>query len=359
MLGQVRDGEDSSMDEVDPRRSTSGLPAPGWYPDPEHAGSIRWWDGNTWASPASPQAEALETRPPYRSMRLPTRITLGAFVAYGIVGVVAVASGADRIAALAGLEDGTAGISRAEFSDRWFVAIGILQLVVLAAAAAAFLAFFHRAYKNLRALGYSTNHTTGWAIGGWFVPILGLVRPKQIANEIWQKSGPSPEEKPPRLLSWWWAAFIIQIVAAQIAFRNAAPADGDLDALNTEASIYLLSDFLDLAALVLVIVVTLRLSRRQENYAASLDHDIPRRQESSSTAARADRSATVVPLVALAVGILVAAPLALASQRSDDREGPVARATGDDPGVETVDETSAGAIDSACASFRTLPIATG
>ena len=28
----------------------------------------------------------------------------------------------------------------------------------------------------------------GWAIGAWFVPILSLVRPKQMANEIWRGS---------------------------------------------------------------------------------------------------------------------------------------------------------------------------
>jgi hypothetical protein len=27
------------------------LPPPGWYPDPERPGSMRWWNGNNWAAP--------------------------------------------------------------------------------------------------------------------------------------------------------------------------------------------------------------------------------------------------------------------------------------------------------------------
>ncbi|MFB9641522.1 DUF2510 domain-containing protein [Agromyces lapidis] len=30
--------------------TTQQAPA-GWYPDPEHTGQMRWWDGNQWAAP--------------------------------------------------------------------------------------------------------------------------------------------------------------------------------------------------------------------------------------------------------------------------------------------------------------------
>ena len=32
----------------------TGHPPPGYYPDPEHPGRHRWWDGSHWATSAPP-----------------------------------------------------------------------------------------------------------------------------------------------------------------------------------------------------------------------------------------------------------------------------------------------------------------
>ncbi len=75
---------------------------------------------------------------------------------------------------------------------------------------------FLRAYANGPALGlHDPRFGKGWAIGAWFVPILNLFRPKQIANDIWRGSdsalpahaSDSWYNRPtPVLLAWWWAA---------------------------------------------------------------------------------------------------------------------------------------------------------
>jgi hypothetical protein len=53
--------------------TTPPTPA-GWYPDPEQAGQLRYWDGATWtehrspaqepAAPAAPESPAEQTAPP-------------------------------------------------------------------------------------------------------------------------------------------------------------------------------------------------------------------------------------------------------------------------------------------------------
>jgi Domain of unknown function (DUF4328) len=59
----------------------------------------------------------------------------------------------------------------------------------------AFIAWFSRAYQNIERLGARDLRVKhGGAIWSWFVPILGLIRPKQIMNDIWRASDPALPE---------------------------------------------------------------------------------------------------------------------------------------------------------------------
>jgi Domain of unknown function (DUF4328) len=97
--------------------------------------------------------------------------------------------------------------------------IASLQGVAYLATVTGFLVWFHRAYTNLHALGMEPlRFGAGWAIGGWFVPIFNLVRPKQIMNDIWRGSDPAASASTdgawhrapvPALLHLWWALFLM------------------------------------------------------------------------------------------------------------------------------------------------------
>jgi hypothetical protein len=85
---------------------------------------------------------------------------------------------------------------------------------LIAVTATVFIIWFHRAYRNLGSLGVAQlRWGTGWAVGGWFVPLLNFVRPKSIANDIWRGSDPAastevadfePQGPVPWFHNLWW-----------------------------------------------------------------------------------------------------------------------------------------------------------
>ena len=74
--------------------------------------------------------------------------------------------------------------------------IGSFQIWLFLGTSVAFLFWFHRVQKNLPALGgRELKYTPGWAVGGFFVPFLNLVRPIQVMREVWHGSDPSGLER--------------------------------------------------------------------------------------------------------------------------------------------------------------------
>jgi hypothetical protein len=116
----------------------------------------------------------------------------------------------------------------AKTSDNETAIAGDTQGIAVVAAGLTFLLWFYRAYANLEWLGVrKPRFRLGSAIWGWFVPIMSLFRPKQIANDIWRGSDPSnPGREPdPRgpvlpLIHWWWAAFLLNSFVAVLGIED-------------------------------------------------------------------------------------------------------------------------------------------
>jgi hypothetical protein len=114
------------------------------------------------------------------------------------------------------------GIVEAEANDRREQLIAILNGVLFVANAILFILWFRRAYFNLHQIpGATPTHSEGWAAGAWFVPLLNLVRPYQIGNEIFRQSKEQAGESDNNntLPGMWWASFIIMNFAANISVR--------------------------------------------------------------------------------------------------------------------------------------------
>ena len=186
---------------------------------------------------------------------------------------------------------------RLELED-YFNEMAAVQLVnnlgglISAAAWILLLFWFYRAYRNLEALGTRGRYSPGWAAGAWFVPILNLFRPKQIADDIWRSSDPALDSEPGTawmqgkvdpLLNWWWAVWILVVVATLIAIPVAVASEidaGNFESSTSEVSFAPIARIMSIIFIVasggrilttaLTIPVIARMTRRQEQRATQL-----------------------------------------------------------------------------------------
>ena len=166
--------------------------------------------------------------------------------------------------------------------DRTDIREGIVAAVwgvALVFAAVFFIRWFRRAYLNLPALGVTRlRFATWWSIGGWFIPIWSVFRPKQIANDLWRASDPdgpanrnleSVTGPVPSLFFWWWACYL---VSSWLDGRSALAdfnANG-VDARSTAALLDMAADSFNIVAGIFAILVVRRTTMRLEVRASRL-----------------------------------------------------------------------------------------
>ncbi|MFF9639961.1 DUF4328 domain-containing protein [Kitasatospora aureofaciens] len=144
-----------------------------------------------------------------------------------------------------------------------------VYLLALVATAAAFITWFYRARVNAEVL-YPHGHRfrRGWAVGGWFTPVVALWFPRQIAGDIWQ-AGVRPDEtgvRPPlsqTLLNLWWGTFLVGNVLNRIGSQSTHAARYPDD--YQQGVVWLIaSDVLAVAAAVFAVLVVRKVTSMQE-----------------------------------------------------------------------------------------------
>jgi hypothetical protein len=153
---------------------------------------------------------------PYRSLRPPAQVAIALLGLGLIAGAVAFVLEMNHYGVLSDLNRGVSldpgDLSHADQLTR---SADLARFAAFLAAAIAFLAWFARAYRNLARLGVpGLRYASAWAVGAWFVPILNLFRPKQVANDIWRATDPQlrsdgwhGRDVSP-WLHWWWAFWV-------------------------------------------------------------------------------------------------------------------------------------------------------
>jgi len=154
-------------------------------------------------------------------------------------------------------------------SNDVIAAVSIAEIVIYVIGLVIFLVWFWRAYANGPALGLrDPRFGKGWAIGAWFVPILNLFRPKQIANDAWRAGDPHrPLDSPfwrddpvSPLLNWWWGVWLLSGFVGNISRRLPYETVEEDKAFTTVA---IFSSALWLVAAVLAIAVVRRTTSRR------------------------------------------------------------------------------------------------
>ena len=217
---------------------------------------------------------------PYRPLsRRAQIVTILLIIGIGAT-IVSIVSGAWERTLLEDVRDGELITQQqADDSDRRQLIVSLVDGTVYIAITVFFLLWFHRAYRNLPALGGDRRWGTGWAIGGWFVPILASWRPKQIVNDIWRESGPRSTDaygtkdegnKVPNLFLVWWLLWLLMGSLYWTATRLSWSAV-TLDELDASNGLFLLADVLSIVTAALAVVFVQRATARQEERARVLD----------------------------------------------------------------------------------------
>jgi phage FluMu protein Com len=169
-------------------------------------------------------------------------------------------------------------LAELDSNDARQMMLGIVHFVIFLITAILFVMWFYRAYANLRPLGAQTlTCTPGWAAGCWFVPIMNLIRPVQIAQEIWRNSDPSApptHDVPVRpagsaLIGFWWAAWLVANVLSQISLRIGRAANTP-ETLRSATGLAMIAEVASLLAGALALAVVISVDARQNARAEAL-----------------------------------------------------------------------------------------
>jgi Domain of unknown function (DUF4328) len=211
---------------------------------------------------------------PFQSGRTRAMV-LVALVGIGMVlDVAGVATQLSQASLLSGLSAGRAVLpGEAQANDARVQLVALLTLLVFVVTVVAFLIWFHRAHKNPSSFGApGLEYSPGWAVGGFFVPFLNLIRPFQVMREIWKAS--DPEADPQIAHSWqysstspliaaWWGTWILSGVLGRLLFSFSKGAS-DVDSLLSLTYLSITSFAINLVPAALLILLIRAIDRRQQ-----------------------------------------------------------------------------------------------
>jgi hypothetical protein len=150
------------------------------------------------------------------------------------------------------------------------------EIGALLVAGILFIIWLYRLCKRLQAARPdSFRYNVGWAIGGWFVPIWSLFRPKQMVDDAW-RAADRWQGVAPRVPGWvhlWWAAWIVSSLLSWGVSRQYG--DDTLHGIATADRVAAVGDGITVVAAALAIALVWTLSRRAAEVPATAAASVP------------------------------------------------------------------------------------
>ncbi len=119
----------------------------------------------------------------------------GLLITAGILALLAVPSQLGALGTAQDFENGTISELDAliRITDQQSGGLQILLGLIPLPIFVLFIIWTHRSYKNLYVFGVrDLPKSTGWAIGGWFIPVDNAFGPKGIIDNVWRATAPEP-----------------------------------------------------------------------------------------------------------------------------------------------------------------------
>ena len=108
-------------------------------------------------------------------------------------------------------------LGKATAYDTGTAVAALVLTVVHLAVLVLMITWLYQAHRSDRMDPSRLEHKSGWAIGGWFVPFLNLVRPYQVVEDVRVASQSTFGRQSDVVLAWW-----LTVVGASIAGRVTA-----------------------------------------------------------------------------------------------------------------------------------------
>jgi len=212
------------------------------------------------------------------STRKTFRWLSGLVIASAAVAWIAVGFDFAEIRLFAKLGEGTASAHERAAHSLVREVIFTVQTSLLCMTAVAFMTWLYRARANLRAFGTrQLRFSRNWAVFGFLIPLLNLVRPYQVTREVWQASDPTNTDpfewtqvRPPLLFRAWWGTFVTFTVFKGLAFWMHRSAAFDPLRLEVAQGVEMLADAMAAMSVTFLYFVIEHITNAQETKWRSL-----------------------------------------------------------------------------------------